>query len=120
MKALAAANETTLPPIGPTGFFSAINPGSAFAKIIASAFPVILVVGGIWAFVMLIMGAFSIISSGGDQQKIETGRNQITWAIIGVIILAASWGLIILIEGLTGACFGFSCDVDLERLAPQL
>ena len=115
-----ASNEVELPPINPTGFFDATNPGSAFARIISSAFTVILVVGGIWAFIMLILGAFSLITSGGDQQKIEEGRSRITWAIIGVIILAASWGLIILVEGLTGACFGFSCDVELDKLAPQL
>lgn len=47
------------------------------------------IVGAI-AVVMMIFGGFKYITSGGDSGKITTAKNTIIFAIIGLVIVAAS------------------------------
>ena len=42
------------------------------------------------------------ITSGGDKGKTESARNKITAAIIGLIVLASSWAVLMLILGFLG------------------
>ena len=60
---------------------------------IAFAVAVILVLGNI------IFGAYQWITSGGKSDKIAAGRNRIIWAIVGLILVAAAWGLTVVIQG---------------------
>ena len=43
---------------------------------------------GVVAVIMIIIGGFQYISSGGDSNKISTAKNTIMYAIIGLIIVA--------------------------------
>lgn len=62
----------------------------------------LLVVGTIAAFIFLILGALRWITSGGDKAGLEAAREQILQAIVGLIILAASWAIMILISTFLG------------------
>ncbi len=64
--------------------------------------------GGIVLFIMLIMGGFSYITSGGDPQKSAAARHTLTYAIGGFVLMASALLILKLIAIITGV------DVDLE------
>jgi hypothetical protein len=60
------------------------------------------IIGSIIFFFMLLMGAIQWISSGGDKGKLESARGRITSAIIGIVLLLASFAIIKIIETFFG------------------
>ena len=72
--------------------------GSLVSVITQNAF----VLAGIIAFVLLIFGGFGVIVSAGDSKKLEDGKKAITGAVIGLIIIVASFWIIQIIETLSG------------------
>ncbi len=53
----------------------------------------VLIVAAALVFAYLIYGAISWITSGGDKSKVETARNRITSAALGILILASVWAI---------------------------
>ena len=58
----------------------------------------VLVIAAIVFFFILVMGGVRWITSGGDKGKTEAARNQITAALVGLVIVFAAWAIIQLIE----------------------
>ena len=85
---------------------SSIQPGTGYAKDLGVAFSsilnIIMLVAAILVFVYLIIGGITWLTSGGDKAKTEKARGQITAAIIGLVIIAASWAIFNLILGFLG------------------
>ena len=102
-------------PVDPPTFQLTPPPGALeeIGTIISAAVSLILVVGGLIAFVYLLLGGIKWITSGGDSAAVETARSQIVQALIGLIVVFAAWGLIILVEQMTNVCLGFSCAFDI-------
>src|SRR5258708_7150075 len=75
------------------------QPGYAtnFGALINFLLRLVLVVGAILVFAYLIFGGFQYITSGGEKTKTEAARNRIVAAIIGLLILAASWAVLTLV-----------------------
>lgn len=69
-----------------------------FQNIISS----LLFVAGIALFLMLLSGGIKFITSGGDPKKLESARSTLTFAIIGIILVAASYLVLVLIGTITG------------------
>lgn len=63
---------------------------------------VAMTVAAILVFGFLIWGAVEWITSGGDKSKIEGARNKISNAVIGLIILAATTALFVVVEEFLG------------------
>lgn len=95
-------------------FIDTDNPAEAIGIIMSLAFKVLLIVAALYAAFQIIMAGYSMISSGGDKAALESARGKIIWSFVGIIIIAASWGFVMLIEGLLGICLGFSCAVDFS------
>ena len=53
-------------------------------------------------FAFLIMGGIEWITSGGDKNKAESARNKITSAVIGLVIVAASYAIVNLVVQFLG------------------
>jgi amino acid transporter len=70
--------------------------------VISSAINLIFMVAALIAFGFLIFGGIEWITSGGDKGKTEGARNKITAAVVGLLILAASWAIIDFTLGLLG------------------
>ncbi len=47
--------------------------------------------GGIVAFVYLLIGGFKYLTSSGDEEAVESAKNTITYAILGLLIIVTSW-----------------------------
>lgn len=72
-------------------------------NIISAVVGILLIVAAILAFLFLIIGGVQWITSGGDKSGMESARNKITAAIVGLIIVAAAWAVMLLV----GAFIGF-------------
>lgn len=57
---------------------------------------------GIVLFVMLLLGGFSYITSGGDPKAAEGARKTITSAMIGLIAILVSYLILVFITKITG------------------
>lgn len=73
---------------------------------------------GFAGFVMLIVGSFKYLLSGGNSQGIEGSKNTMTYAIVGLILALSSWMILNLISEITGVktilnfsvCFEGDCQ----------
>lgn len=59
-------------------------------------------VAGIAFFIMLLVGGFQFVTSGGDPKAAGQARATLTYAIIGVILVVAAWLIIQAIADFTG------------------
>lgn len=62
----------------------------------------LVMIAGIALFIMLLVGGFKYLTSGGDAKKAESGRSTIMWAIIGIVVMVSSYAIIRVIEMITG------------------
>lgn len=81
----------------PPGFTENVQ-DITITQIVSAALLLILVVAAIVFFFMLILGGIRWITSGGDKGQTEAARNQITAALIGLVIVFAAWAIANLIE----------------------
>ena len=97
---LAAATDKSIK-LQPGGDFAVIQDLS-IGSIIGGGLKLILVVAAIVFFFILVIGGIKWIMSGGDKAQTEGARNQITAALVGLVIVFAAWA----IAGLVGTFFG--------------
>lgn len=67
---------------------------------------------GIIAFIMLLVGGFTILTSSGNPEAQEKGKKTITYAVLGIILAIGSWLILSTIQRITGVSvtnftFGF-------------
>lgn len=83
-----------------------------FGDLLSSLLSGAMVLAALVAFMFLLWGAFEWITSEGDKSKLESARNRITQALVGLIVLAATTALFILLQQFLGICvlnFGGTC-----------
>lgn len=91
--------EITNPVIGNLGTLTGVR---FFQQFIPGLIRIAFVIGVIIFFFMLITGAISWISSGGDKGALETARSKITNALIGLVILFSIYAIVYIIEAFFG------------------
>ncbi len=64
----------------------------------------ILVLAGLAFFFILVIGGVKWILSGGDKAHTEAARNQITAALVGLVIVFSAWAIV----GLINTFFGIN------------
>lgn len=69
-----------------------------FGNVVKSA----LAIAGVVLFVLLIIGGFKYITSGGDPKATEGAKNTITYAIGGLVLILLSFLILVLIYRITG------------------
>lgn len=85
-------------------------PDITVGGIVSGAISLVMLVVALVFFFMLVLGGLKWVMAGGDQKNVETARNQITNALIGLAIVFASWAIVRLIE----VVFGVSIISGLE------
>ncbi len=86
------------------GALEELTPGSVVSGLIR----LILMIAAIVFFFMLVMGGIKWIMSEGDKTKLDTARQQITNALIGLAVIFVAWAIIVLVNQLF--------DIDLMSL----
>lgn len=63
---------------------------SVFNSVLSIVVGIISIIGGIWFIFVLVTGAVSLITSGGDKAAVESARKRIATGAIGLVVLIAS------------------------------
>ena len=84
-------------------------------KLISAIVGTMLIIAALLAFIYLIMGGIQWITSGGDKTGMETARNKITHAIVGLIIVGAAWAVMRLVQGFLGITIIGGGGIDLPE-----
>ena len=58
---------------------------------------------GIAFFIMMLVGGFQFLTSGGDPKAAGAARGTLTYAVIGIVLVIVSWLILVLIRDITGA-----------------
>lgn len=93
----ALLTQIDLTPSGGSGQFGNLG-NITITSIISAVIILILIVAALVFLFMLIMGGIKYITSGGDKAATEGARNQITAALIGLVIVFAAWAIINLVN----------------------
>lgn len=74
------------------------------AELINKILPLILILAGIIVFLLLIGGGFMMIqgASSGESEQVGKGKKAATYAVVGFIIIFASYWIAKLISKITG------------------
>lgn len=85
---------------------------SNIGQLVSALVGTLLILAALMAFLYLILGGISWITSGGDKAGMETARNKITHAIVGLIIVGAAWAIMTLVQSFLGiTIIGGSIDL---------
>lgn len=79
-----------------------ISGTQALSTFISLGISLIVIFGGLFFFFMLVLGGFKWITSGGDKGQVQSARDQVTHALIGLIVMFSAWAIARLIESIFG------------------
>jgi hypothetical protein len=96
-KVLADATNTISLTPAPESGFTPLG-GITIPSIISALIRLVVVVAAVIFFFMLVIGGIRWIASGGDKAQTEAARNQITAALVGLVIVFAAWAILNLIK----------------------
>jgi len=91
-------------------------PDVTASSVISAIISFFIIISFIAAFFFLLQGGFQWVSSGGDEGKVESARNRITQAIIGLVIVVAVWALFGLVEDFLGVSVIGGGEITLPSL----
>ena len=77
----------------------------AFTKVgsvVAAAIPFVFAFSGIALLLMLIAAGFDFVTSAGDPKNLEMGKQRLTYAIVGFLVIFVSYWMV----QLAGIVFG--------------
>lgn len=74
--------------------------------VFSSLISVALGLAGIALFIMLVIGGLRYITSGGDPKAAEAARRTLTFAILGMVLVASAFLILRFIGRFTGADIG--------------
>lgn len=77
-------------------------------EVIAALYPYLFSLAGLILFVMLVWGAFEIMMGANDSKSVDSGKKRITAAVIGFLLLFASYWIGQIIQYIFGLSFGLA------------
>jgi hypothetical protein len=87
--------------------------GLSIGGMVSGFLNLILIVAGLAFFFILVVGGVKWILSGGDKAHTEGARNQITAALVGLVIVFSAWA----IAGLIDSFFGINIlKLDIQSI----
>jgi len=96
--------------IGEGGGFGGYSPDTftgatfidRFSQIISNVIGFMTIAGGIYFIFMFLTGAYGWMTGGGNKEALQNAQNRIVYAIIGLALLVAAYGLISIVGTLLG------------------
>jgi hypothetical protein len=80
--------------LGDTFFFQGpATEERGLGELVSRSIDIILIAALILSLIYLLVGGISWITSGGKPEQLESARNRITHAIIGLAVALGSWAL---------------------------
>lgn len=75
---------------------------AAISLVLSNIVTLIFIAAGIVFLFMIVISAFQFITSGGDKEAVGKARGRLTWAIIGITILALAFVIVRTVAEITG------------------
>lgn len=72
------------------------------ADIINKIIPILISAASIILFIMLVLGGFQFLTSGGNAEKVKLARGKLTYALVGFVLLIISYIIVKLISQIFG------------------
>lgn len=104
--------------INPEDVQNAAPISTTMGQVIAFIVSAAVVFGIIAALLFVVLGAFQWITSGGDKGKVESARNHIVAAIVGLIIIVLSLVIVNFVLQLLGLG-GLATGLTIKGLIPR-
>lgn len=79
---------------GPAGVTSAFGDNMTIGSIISRAIPLVFIFAGVGLFLMLLASGFDFLTSAGDSKKLDKGKQRLTNALIGFLIIFVSFWVV--------------------------
>lgn len=86
----------------PTGGLAGSLTGLTLNNLVGGGLKFILVLAALAFFFILVVGGVKWILSGGDKAHTEGARNQITAALVGLVIVFSAWAIASLLNSFFG------------------
>lgn len=71
-------------------------------NVVTRAIPYVIAFAGFGLLLMLIRAGYSFLTSAGDAKKLETGKQQLTYALVGFIVIFVAYWLVIILGRIFG------------------
>lgn len=89
--------------IDPSGLVGNYGPGGGgLAKFIANMINTIYIIAGLAFFIYLSIGGLKYLTASGDPKQVQEATKQLTNAIVGLIIVVASYGIVSVLGNILG------------------
>ena len=86
-------------------------------KIVSNVLGFLTVLAGLYFLLYFVMGGINWIASGGEKDKIEKAKHQMTNAAIGLIVVVAAYGIAFIIGRVLGIEI-LKPALELQKLIP--
>lgn len=73
-----------------------------FEAVFSRILSVIVSLGVLALFIMLVIGGFKYLTSGGDQKKTASAQQTMTYAVLGIVLMTVAFLIFKIIEVFTG------------------
>ncbi|MBI3980489.1 hypothetical protein HY345_00655 [Candidatus Microgenomates bacterium] len=83
--------------------------GESVSRVMSNVIGVMTTAAGIWFIIQFVVGTYKWITSGGEKQSVESAKNHLTQAVIGLAITVITF----ILTGIVGSIVG------LDILNPQ-
>lgn len=77
----------------------------AVGSIIGAIVGVFLILSFVATLLYMLLGGFDWVTSGGDKAKLQSARDKITNALVGLVVVGASWAVMMIVGNFTGIEF---------------
>lgn len=105
-----------LPPPGTDTFSARAGADIGILYFISRMIRLIMVIAGVWSAIMILLAGYTFISSSGDSGSYQKVRNQLTNAIIGLVIIMFTYTIIGLISLIIFRDAGFILNPTLDPI----
>lgn len=99
----------------PAGPGKEIPIGQKLNDVLGKIIGFLTIIAALWFVIQIIIGGYQWISSGGDKHGVETARDKMTWAFVGLLVVVLGW----VIAGLIGKMLGLDI-LNPGNLIPTL
>lgn len=95
-------HAATLEKLNGAGAIKDVATIESLESLFSNAITAIVSLSAVALFLMLVIGGFSFLYSGGDQKKLEQARGTLTNAIIGLVVIVSAYLILRIVGAITG------------------
>ncbi len=123
MNTLAQITNPAIPPsLGTIGKAPAESVGQiVVGEYIGALMGLLFIIAFILTLFYMVLAGIEWLGSGGDKTHLENARNKMTHAIVGLVLVGASWAIMTIVGQFFGFKFGAKrFELPIPQVAPSV